>query len=397
MFKHSQNTHLPQLNPRHFYKEFRLEEQDFEFLEIRGGFQRAECILSDKQENLFAAFAPNKEDEKGGVIRFNLTTREHQFIGSTPEYINNRPEGYQVDQPNGLAWYDEKHILIANFGLGILEILDITTGERRLLLDKYDGKPLGHANFVLLDAQGRIYLTISTTDADWSEAINPKTHNGYILLITGDIIHGEYKIEKVASDIYFANEAHFSPDGKELIVAETCACRLSCYDINEDGTLGSKKNFGPDDLNGLPDGFAIDEKGNALVTLVHSDRIVVVTPGCKDIITIFKGGDTFEHEKIMRIFLAYDENDSSSQKKILDVLGNVGWQKTRAITSINFIPDPANEGRLTTAVLGSLMSPVIPYITKKFPVPALKPRWPISPDSEQEFTHNKKSFYNAKL
>jgi sugar lactone lactonase YvrE len=62
---------------------------------------------------------------------------------------------------------------------------------------------------------------------------------------------------RVAEDMHSANGMAILQDGRTLVVAETSACRLTAFDIGQDGTLGNRRVWA--ELGkGMPDGIAAD-------------------------------------------------------------------------------------------------------------------------------------------
>jgi gluconolactonase len=121
-------------------------------------------------------------DARGGVICIN-SKGEQKLIKNESESKDVLDDRVVEDQPNGMPFDKDGNILIANFGKGCLETLDIHTGKRQVRLDNINGKPSGKVNFVLRDSKDRIYVTISTRHLDWDKAISPNVKDGYIILL----------------------------------------------------------------------------------------------------------------------------------------------------------------------------------------------------------------------
>jgi len=173
--------------------------------------------------------------------------------------------------PNGIAFDREGRIVIANFGTDAIELMT-RDGESRLLYDRIDGQPLGKANFVLTDSKGRIWFTVTTRQVPWTRSINEKTADGYVGLID------EHGIRVVADGFVGTNEIRLDAKEEWLYVAETNARRISRLRVQADGSLRDREVYGPSDLGGFPDGFAIDAFGNLWITLVLTERLVALTP-----------------------------------------------------------------------------------------------------------------------
>jgi sugar lactone lactonase YvrE len=109
---------------------------------------------------------------------------------------------------------------------------------------------------MVVDGQGRAY--IGNFGYDLLGGAEPKNAN--MVLVTPD---GAARI--VADDLVFPNGAVITPDGKNLVVAETFANKLTTFDIDEDGSLSGRRTFGelPD---AGPDGICLDVDGGIWVS-----------------------------------------------------------------------------------------------------------------------------------
>ncbi len=67
-----------------------------------------------------------------------------------------------------------------------------------------------------------------------------------------------------------------------LYVVESNARHISRLRVAADGSLSDREVYGPDDLGGVPDGFAFDVAGNLWITLVNADRLIALTPELRD-------------------------------------------------------------------------------------------------------------------
>src|SRR5208282_2771741 len=108
--------------------------------------QRPECILAERDGTLWAA------DARGGVMRIDADGGQ-RLIASTPDRhfdLDAAPEASLLSGtlPNGLAFAANGDILIANFGIDVLEVMS-RDGRTRLPHRTIDGVPMGKVNFVL--------------------------------------------------------------------------------------------------------------------------------------------------------------------------------------------------------------------------------------------------------
>lgn len=250
-------------------------------LAFRGhGLQRPECVLADEAGRLTVS------DLRGGVVHL-LPDGRQQVVAP--------PDPVPGTAPNGLAWERSGHLLVANIGLGRLERLR-PDGRVEVVVDQIDGQPIGQINFVLHDHQGRVWITVSTRQAHWLQAVRPGVADGYIAMCE----NGAWRI--VADGLAFANEARFDAAGQWLYVAETCGPRISRFAVEAGGRLGPRETFGPEDHGAFIDGIAFDAHGNLWGTHVHRDRLWALTPEGELRTVLDAGGSPEAHAHLMAAY-----------------------------------------------------------------------------------------------
>lgn len=230
-------------------KNFVLRPQD---LAVFGaGLTRPECVRAD-QDGLWAS------DDRGGIAR--VTENGVAEL---------RGEG--VYEPNGYSRTADGTFIVA--GLKDNKVFRIDPlGRVSVILETFEGKPLGTVNTAWIDGRGRIWVSMMTRRERWFEALNTPP-DGYILLIQD----GQTRI--VADGLHLTNEVKVHPSGKYLYGVETLGKRVFRFVIGANGDLGKKEIFGPADLGhgALPDGFIFDADGNVWVTLVTRNGIMIVS------------------------------------------------------------------------------------------------------------------------
>lgn len=145
----------------------------------------------------------------------------------------------------------------------------IVSSEDRLVLG-YDGETvdpvadlsaLAPANLgdMVIDDAGRAY--IGSQGSQGSQAFE----GGTVIRLDPD-----NSATVVATDLDFPNGMVITADRNTLIVAESMGRRLTAYAIGKDGGLTDRRIFA-DNLNGPPDGIALDAQGGvwAAMTLAH--------------------------------------------------------------------------------------------------------------------------------
>ena len=82
----------------------------------------------------------------------------------------------------------------------------------------------------------------------------------------------------VVGDLDFPNGMVITPDRKTLIVAESTGRRLSAFAIGDDGGLADRRVFA-DDLDGPPDGIALDAEGAVWASMTLAHQFERITEG----------------------------------------------------------------------------------------------------------------------
>jgi len=232
-----------------------LEELRF----VGCGLVRPECVLANAAGDLFTA------DWRGGVAHLRPD-------GSQALYAGPGPAGLTL-KPNGIALLRDGSFLLTHLG-------DDEGGVFRLRRDgpvtpwlmQVDGVDLPPTNFVVEDAAGRFWVTVSTRLKPRALGYRRSCNDGFIVRVDarGAAI--------VADGLGYTNEVAVHPSGQWLYVNETFARRLSRFALRADGSLGFKEvvtEFGP---GTFPDGLAFDEAGHAWVVSIVSNRLIRVAP-----------------------------------------------------------------------------------------------------------------------
>ncbi|PPR65987.1 MAG: hypothetical protein CFH08_00324 [Alphaproteobacteria bacterium MarineAlpha3_Bin7] len=317
---------------------FFIKKEDFKF--IGEGLQRPECILAEKDGTLWSA------DARGGVVRIdangNQTVITQSHSAEAFQSSDNDAQKF-VDGtlPNGLAFASNGDILISNFGTDCLERMT-RTGDTEVMFDSVEGEPIGKVNFVCRDSKDRIWITISTMLHDWPKAINKDLIDGRVLL------YEEGKgVRIVADDVHFSNECKLDKNEEYLYVVQTCGRNIARYRIKEDGSLGPKEIYGPNDHGRLIDGIAFDAHGNLWGTHVMNDGIFAIKPD-GDLHIIF---DDSSPEEVKMLDDAFQAGTVDTELLLQCGGGIATW-----CASITF-----GGQDLKTVYVGSLRATNIPY------------------------------------
>ncbi len=232
---------------------FSVDKATLQF--VGKGLSRPECIIAEPDGTLWIS------DDRGALTCIEAITGKQRLIGP--------PEGI----PNGVAMMSDGKFLIADIGARCIYQID-RDGNKSILYDSLDGKPLGAVNFVYFDGQDRLWVAVSTVTEPRLRAVETAIPDGYILLIDAN------GPRRVAEGLYFTNEIRVDSEGKYLYVAETTAGGVTRFTIGVDGSLSDKQPFGPRPLfdGAKVDGITFDVDGNLWVTEITRNQIVVLKP-----------------------------------------------------------------------------------------------------------------------
>jgi gluconolactonase len=188
------------------------------------------------------------------------------------------PSGYDGPDPaafrepgsNGLIRGPGNTILMADHGNRAVARLDLATKTKTFLATRYGGKRFNSPNDLVLASDGSIYFTDPPYGLEGlnRSPLKELPHNGvYRLKPDGEVV----LLEKEMS---FPNGIILSPDERTLYVANSDPERavIIAFDLAPDGAVAGRRVFsdmtplvGPE-MPGLPDGMAIDKKGNLFAT-----------------------------------------------------------------------------------------------------------------------------------
>jgi len=216
------------------------------------GLRRPESILATANGDLFVS------DHRCGVLQ--LGQPEAELIGATPGFL-----------PNGFAMTREREFLVANLaGAGGVWRIDRQMRATPFLME-VDGERLSTCNFVGLDDEGRLWISMSTRLTPRELAFRPGVRDGFVAVVDAS------GARIVADGLGFTNECRVHPDGRSLWVNETYARRLTRFALLRDGAalrLGPPHTVWEFEDGDFPDGLAFDITGAAWVACIVSNRIL---------------------------------------------------------------------------------------------------------------------------
>ncbi|MEM7547137.1 MAG: SMP-30/gluconolactonase/LRE family protein [Pseudomonadota bacterium] len=172
-------------------------------------------------------------------------------------------------RPNGIALEPGGTFLFAHLGDGDGGLYRLyPDGLVEPVLTELDGCKLPPSNFPLIDRQGRIWLTVSTTISPRARDYRRTARTGFVVLIdrNGPRI--------VADGLGYANECAISEDGETFWINETFARRTTAFDIAADGALRNRRVVAEWGYGIYPDGLALDREGGLWTTSIVSNSVV---------------------------------------------------------------------------------------------------------------------------
>ncbi|HWF01305.1 MAG TPA: SMP-30/gluconolactonase/LRE family protein [Caulobacteraceae bacterium] len=193
-----------------------------------------------------------------------------------------RVEFEHDDQPSGLGWAPDGSLLFVSM-------------IRRQVMRRFaDGLTVVHAdlghiasfhcNDMVVDTSGTAYVGNFGFDLDAAIA------QGGLAGVMGG--HVKAKLARVtldgvaetaADDLSFPNGCVITPDGRQFIVAETFAAKLTAFDIDADGFLSGRRVWA--DLGRrLPDGICLDADG----------AVWFANPTAPECVRVAEGGEVLE-------------------------------------------------------------------------------------------------------
>jgi sugar lactone lactonase YvrE len=229
------------------------------------GLSRPECVACTEAGAIWVSHA--LPEGGGGVARLDADGAPHPVIAT-----DGAPDDFM---PNGWSMAPDGSFLVANLGDsgGVWRLYP--DGSCRPMLREIDGYPVPPVNFVHLDEEGRVWITVSTWRVPRDRALHRDVADGFIILM--DAIDRPDTARIVADGLGYTNEVKLDPSGRWLYVNETMARRLSRFELTG-AELGHRRTV-VEYIDGvIPDGFEFDVEGGVWCASVMSNRLVRVAP-----------------------------------------------------------------------------------------------------------------------
>jgi sugar lactone lactonase YvrE len=305
---------------------------------VGSGLVRPECVLATAAGDLYCA------DWRGGVAHIRPD-------GSQTLYAGPGPDGLAL-QPNGVALLRDGSFLVTHLGAeqgGVFRLQ--RDGRVEPWLRRVEGMNLPPTNFVVEDAAGRFWVTVSTRQVPRALGYRRDGGDGFIVRVD------ERGAAIVADGLGYTNEVAVDPSGQWLYVNETFGRRLSRFALRADGSLGPKQVVTEFAAGTFPDGLAFDVEGHAWVVSIVSNRLIRVAPDGTPTVWL----EDADAGHLARVERAFDAGTMGRPE--LDGI------ESRCLRNISSIAFSGPERRV--AVLGCLLGDRLATID--MPVPGVAP------------------------
>lgn len=232
---------------------------------VGSGLMRPECVLATAAGRLYCS------DWRGGVTRIDADATQTS-IGCAARRDDT------TFMPNGIALLRDGSFLVADLGSagGVWRLFP--DGRREPWLTAIAGEQLPAVNFVWLDDQERVWITVMfrTHPGAGRNHFRSDLGDGFIAVI--DSVNQPETARIVANGLFTPNECRISLDGRWMCINETFSHRVVRYALADDASLSGREVLAQFDPNTLPDGLSLDVEGGLWITAVASNRLIRVMP-----------------------------------------------------------------------------------------------------------------------
>jgi gluconolactonase len=139
-------------------------------------------------------------------------------------------------------------------------------GKMEVLAEKWEGKRLNAPNDIVVRKDGNIYFT-DPAFGDQADTRELSFYGVYHITPKG-------VMSLIAKPAGRPNGIAFSPNGRILYVDNSDDRNVRAYDVDRNGDVSNERVV-VSNIDGVPDGMKVDEKGNLYIT---AKGIVVYTP-----------------------------------------------------------------------------------------------------------------------
>ena len=313
---------------------------------IGRGLNRPECVLAHKSGLLFTSNC----SENGGISVISPDGTSTHLV---------RPTTQNPLKPNGIALEPNGRFLVAHLGPtdgGIFRIHP--NGQIDPVVTHANGIKLPPTNFITVDAQGQLWIAVSTTLSPRDRDYRRNANTGFIAVAEP----GQSNARIVADKLGYTNEFVIDDKNSFVYVNETFGRRLTRFDLEDDGSLSNRHQLVSFPAGTYPDGLALDAAGHLWLTSIVSNRVIKISPdGIVEIIL-----EDSDEAHLAKTEAAYKSDNLCSKH-----LASTGQTQLKNISSLAF-----GGKDLTTAYLGNLLDSQLYYFETGVQGHAL-PHWDV--------------------
>jgi gluconolactonase len=213
---------------------------------IMAGLRFPEGPAFDSSKNLWCV-----EQKGASLVCINTHTGKRIHVGGNPN-------GIAIDNA-GLVWFCDS-------GENSIRTYNPDTGETATILKTVDGQPLNMPNDLAFDHLNQLVFTCP--------GAKPDSDEGYIC-----VYNSERNLYKIATGLYYPNGLAFTPNRRQLLVAETGKQQIWTGDWNAAaGSWTNRRVFAHTGGEIGPDGMALDDEGFLYVAVYGDSCIRVFDP-----------------------------------------------------------------------------------------------------------------------
>lgn len=261
-----------------------LIDTDAEIEQLSSGHKWTEGPAWNKQQKmLLFCDIPNNE-----INRWDAATSKVSVFMKPSGYDGLKNEFGKEPGTNGLIYGRDGRLIACDHGNRRLYRL-YEDGSKATLIDRFEGKRFNSPNDLVMDKDGNIFFT-DPPYGMLDESVREIEWHGVYRLATSGIV------TLLTKEFSRPNGIGLSPDQKTLYVAQSDkeAPIYKSFPLNEDGTIGEGKvlyDAAPLTKDpGMPDGMAIDQKGNLWAT--GPGGVLILSPEGKLLGRILMGAKT---------------------------------------------------------------------------------------------------------
>lgn len=212
---------------------------------LHSDFKFVEGPAHDKDGNVYFSDIPNERVHKIDLDGKLTTLRE------------------KTNKANGLMVNAQGEVVACEGGAGAVVAYSADGKDRRVIADKYNGKPFNSPNDLVLDQFGGVYFT----DPFFGKADTTLPQDKMAVYYADSAS----KVTRLIDDLPRPNGVILSPDEKTLYVVPSGQKQMMSYPVEGPGKIGKGRVFcelaqAKQGGNSGGDGVTVDVKGNLYIT-----------------------------------------------------------------------------------------------------------------------------------